>query len=345
MREANYGGVGYNTNVKTEFRPVTNHGVTGIAQKNQGPGRQVYDRTYFFNLLKNKNSEIMTEINKMKQEVEDINKDNTTYLNLERKYETLIKDVRRYEGELADYNLALDKHRSDTKPDDIEALYMHIKNQNDKQRIALDQLFAEKREMENEVSSYEQQIQDINYANESKLNDLDPEQRNDYEKLKQDNSMLQNEIQDSRGQLEEVSQRLMKAEGLLKQDTLKQRAQHLREEKAQLTKRKDNLEMQTNELNLPFPEARERLMNRIKSENGEIKQLDKELTEARKMIDTYSRNIKEIEGDLKDKKDGDDMQKYEILYQKEKQINDFMTSFEEEKAEYEVDISKKQKII
>jgi intraflagellar transport protein 74 len=243
MREANYGGVGYNTNVKTEFRPVTNHGVTGIAQKNQGPGRQVYDRTYFFNLLKNKNSEIMTEINKMKQEVEDINKDNTTYLNLERKYETLIKDVRRYEGELADYNLALDKHRSDTKPDDIEALYMHIKNQNDKQRIALDQLFAEKREMENEVSSYEQQIQDINYANESKLNDLDPEQRNDYEKLKQDNSMLQNEIQDSRGQLEEVSQRLMKAEGLLKQDTLKQRAQHLREEKAQLTKRKDNLEM------------------------------------------------------------------------------------------------------
>jgi intraflagellar transport protein 74 len=157
--------------------------------------------------------------------------------------------------------------------------------------------------------------------------------------------MLQNEIQDSRGQLEEVSQRLMKAEGLLKQDTLKQRAQHLREEKAQLTKRKDNLEMQTNELNLPFPEARERLMNRIKYENGEIKQLDKELTEARKMIDTYNRNIKEIEADLKDKKDGDDMQKYEILYQKEKQINDFMTSFEEEKAEYEVDISKKQKII
>ena len=29
--------------------------------------------------------------------------------------------------------------------------------------------------------------------------------------------------------------------------------------------------MQTNEMNLPFPEARERLMNRIKSENQEIK--------------------------------------------------------------------------
>ena len=80
------------------------------------------------NLLKTKNGEIIGEINKMKQEVEDINKDNTTYLTLEKKYESLIKDVRKSEGELADYNLALDKFRRDTKPDDIEALYLHIKN-------------------------------------------------------------------------------------------------------------------------------------------------------------------------------------------------------------------------
>lgn len=111
----------------------------------------------------------------MKNEVENINKDNQTYLNLERKYETLIKDVRKFEGELADYNLALDKYRSDTKPEDIEALYMHIKNQNDKQRSHLDNLFGDKRDMESEIHQMEQQIQEIQYANESKLNDLDPE--------------------------------------------------------------------------------------------------------------------------------------------------------------------------
>lgn len=80
------------------------------------------------NLLKTKNNDVMNEINKMKSEVEEINKDNQTYLVLERKYETLIKDVRKFEGELADYNLAQDKYRSDTKPEDIEALFMHIKN-------------------------------------------------------------------------------------------------------------------------------------------------------------------------------------------------------------------------
>ena len=138
-------------------------------------------------MIKQKNGEIVTEINKMKQEVEDINKDNQTYLTLERKYEALIKDVRKYEGELADYNLALDKYRSDTKPDDIEALFMHIKNQNDKQRTQLDTLFGEKRDLETEIQEYETQIQEINMQNEARLNDLDPEQRNEYEKLKEEN--------------------------------------------------------------------------------------------------------------------------------------------------------------
>ena len=128
QREVNLSGVGYNTKVSSIDRPVTNHGLSGMTTAAVGVGRQVYDRNYYFNLLKNKNNDIANEVNNMKQEVDNINKDNATYLTLERKYETLIKDVRKFEGELADYNLALDKHRSDTKPEDIEALYMHIKN-------------------------------------------------------------------------------------------------------------------------------------------------------------------------------------------------------------------------
>lgn len=59
----------------------------------------------------------------------------------------------------------------------------------------------------------------------------------------------------------------------------------------------------------------------------------------RKIIETYQRNIKEIETDLREnRKDNDDSQKYEILYQKEKEIADFMTKFEEEKTTYEQQI-------
>lgn len=83
----------------------------------------------------------------------------------------------------------------------------------------------------------------------------------------------------------------------------------------QLTSKKDELELQTNELNLPFAEARERLLNRIKMDNNEIKQLDKEILDTKKITENYQRSIKEIEQDLKEKKsDTDEAQKYEILY-------------------------------
>ena len=67
-------------------------------------------------------------------------------------------------------------------------------------------------------------MQQIAYANESRLNDLDPEQRNEYEKLKDENNQFLQSISDSRTELEEVNSRLIQADGRLKQDTLKQRA-------------------------------------------------------------------------------------------------------------------------
>ena len=92
-------------------------------------------------------------------------------------------------------------------------------------------------------------------------------------------------------------------------------------------------------MNLPFPEARERLLQRIKNDNAEIKQTEKDVGDMRKMIESYQRSVKEIEADLSEKKsDENDAQKYEILYQKEKEINEFMEKFDEDKTNYEQQI-------
>jgi len=62
QKKVNYTGVGYNTKVNSVDRPVTNHGMMGMNAKAAGPGRQIYDRNYYANLLKQKNIEIATEI-------------------------------------------------------------------------------------------------------------------------------------------------------------------------------------------------------------------------------------------------------------------------------------------
>ena len=70
-------------------------------------------------------------------------------------------------------------------------------------------------------------------------------------------------------------------------------------------------------MNLPFPEARERLMNRIKQDNAEIKMQEKELADSRKICETYTKSIRDIENDLSGNSQAErneDAQKFEILY-------------------------------
>ena len=68
----------------------------------------------------------------------------------------------------------------------------------------------------------------------------------------------------------------------------------------------------------------------------------------RKMIETYQKNIKEIQNEISGgpkSTQNEDSQKYEILYQKEKEINEFTVKYEEEKTQYERDLADNQKII
>ena len=121
------------------------------------------------------------------KQVKNINKDNSQYIILEKEYDGLINEVRKLEGELADYNLAQDKFRAGTKVEDIMALFHHIKSQNDKKKQQLDELFIERKEMENEFNDINSEINRINAANEEKVNELDPDKREQYNWMKSDN--------------------------------------------------------------------------------------------------------------------------------------------------------------
>lgn len=107
-------GVSLNTEVNVTDRPVTQQGMMGMRLGTGGPGRQVQDSSYFIGKLHQKVSEITSEIESINGQVERNNKDKSQYAQLERKYEGLIQEVRDLEGNLADYNLAMDNLRSAT---------------------------------------------------------------------------------------------------------------------------------------------------------------------------------------------------------------------------------------
>eukprot|EP01022_Parablepharisma_sp_SALTPOND_P020569 TRINITY_DN377_c0_g1_i2.p1 TRINITY_DN377_c0_g1~~TRINITY_DN377_c0_g1_i2.p1 ORF type:complete len:602 (-),score=123.11 TRINITY_DN377_c0_g1_i2:1138-2943(-) len=321
--------VGMQTNVHIPERLVTQHGIPGIKAGGQGLSRQIYDRTYYLNILKQKNVELQNEIIKLKDEVETIKKDNQLYVTLERQFDELIKEVRQLEGELADYNLALDKQRSDTKPEDIMAILYHIQAQNERQRRQLDDIFIQRKNKETEIAQIEDQIHGISLAFEERLNELDPDQRGQYERLREENTLLEQEIAKRRTDLDEVSMKLSIAEGRLREDPTKERAQQLHDEKARLQAKKDDLQLQTDEMNLPFPEARERLITKAKEDQAQLKGTEQRIQEIKKLIDAYQKQIKEIETDLEtNKAESVDKNKYDILKEKDKEYSDFIDNFE-----------------
>ncbi|KAJ1628694.1 hypothetical protein T492DRAFT_874620 [Pavlovales sp. CCMP2436] len=104
---ASFNGIGLNTAVSVEHRPVTQQGMRGstAAGGRTGPGRQIQDRNYFLGELRAKAGDTAEE--------------NSTYGALERRYETLSNEMRTLQGSLADYNLLLDRSRAGREVADI----------------------------------------------------------------------------------------------------------------------------------------------------------------------------------------------------------------------------------
>lgn len=325
--DVNLAGLG-GKEVKVVDRPITRGGLTGIKAGGQGPGRAIYDKSYYIGVIRQKNSELRQELNHFQDEMEDINRNNDQYLSLEKKYEGLLKEVRTLEGELADYNLTLDKKRGDTRIEDVQATFEHIRAQNERQRQQLDDLFIERKKVEEEVALIDAEIQAINSQSEQRLNELDPEERAIYVELQRENKSLEDEIAQKRTMLEGINLKLTQSEAKIRTDVMKQKAHYLREQKKSLFSKKEDLEAQTNEQNLSFPEARERLLNRVKSDNAEVTAAEKRMAEVKKAIENYKRQIEEMEADLREQGTDENIKKYEILYQKDQEMTQFIEAFE-----------------
>jgi intraflagellar transport protein 74 len=116
--------------VNISARPVTAGGL-GVRTTGTGSGRQVQDTHYFAGLLRGKMTEITQEISRMRGDTERLAKDSSLTVQLERRYEGAVKEVRSLEGELADFNLAMDKARTNVEASEIQAFLTTVKRRNE----------------------------------------------------------------------------------------------------------------------------------------------------------------------------------------------------------------------
>ena len=120
---------------------------------------------------------------------------------------------------------------------------------NKKKRDESDYLYLEKAKREEELMKVEYEINKVMQSMEQRLMDLDPEQKIEYEQIREENQNYILKIHDVKEDLSRINIEVLEGENLLRNNPNKKEAHVLRVGINQLLRKKDELELQTNEVN------------------------------------------------------------------------------------------------
>mmetsp|Transcript_12626 Transcript_12626/g.34894 ORF Transcript_12626/g.34894 Transcript_12626/m.34894 type:complete len:590 (+) Transcript_12626:139-1908(+) len=326
-RPGSRGGLGpLNTNIQVAERPVTQQGMMGMKVGAQGPGRQIADKSYFMQELRKKCDEMTTEISKMSSESDQLNKDTQLYSQMERKYETLIKEVRKLQGDLADYNLIVDKLRTNTEPQDIAIAHHHLKQRNDEERRKVDNIFTQRQEKEAETQKLEQQVAAKMALAEEKLKSLSVDDRRRYAELQDQMTRFQGEVVQQQQLYDNECRKLAKCEQDLQLEPHKQRYQALEEQRRQLEERRRALEAEANKPALSEAEQREQLLAQVKEDNKQLQVTERGIAEVDGRIKQAQQELDAMESG-RGADSQEDVVKYQKLQEKDQEMTAFIESF------------------
>uniref|UniRef100_A0A7N5ZRE5 Intraflagellar transport 74 homolog n=1 Tax=Anabas testudineus TaxID=64144 RepID=A0A7N5ZRE5_ANATE len=105
--------------IKVTDRPVTQQGLSGMKTGMKGPQRQILDKSYYLGLLRSKINELTTETSKLHKEIDNYNQENSVYLSYEKRAEGLAAEIKDLQGQLADYNMLVDKLNTNTEMEEM----------------------------------------------------------------------------------------------------------------------------------------------------------------------------------------------------------------------------------
>ena len=347
INEESIKSIGFTTNTKVIDRAVSRQGLTGAISGSGGQKieRKIQDKSYFLTLLKTRISEITNELAKMNDQIGEINTNMTKYGSLNKDYEILSKEVQELEGELADYNLAGDKYRSNMRAEDIEEVYNRIKLYNKKKMDESDNLYLDKAKIMDQIAAIEEELNIIQQKIEQKLLDLDPDQKNEYESIKEENQNYVLQIYQLREEMAELNSQLIEGENSLRNNPNKMEAHKLKDLINILKRKKEELELQTNESGLSIDELKQRLMAKAKEQTIEKNNIDKKIPEMKKLIEANKKAIFEIEKEMKSQQSNDNTKAVDSIAEKDKEISAFIENHENIKRTHYKEIRAKEEII
>ncbi|XP_006771055.1 PREDICTED: intraflagellar transport protein 74 homolog isoform X2 [Myotis davidii] len=303
------GGV-LSSQIKVADRPVTQQGLSGMKTGIKGPQRQILDKSYYLGLLR---------------------------------AETLAVEIKEFQGQLADYNMLVDKLNTNTEMEEVMNDYNMLKAQNDRETQSMDIIFTERQAKERQIRSVEEEIEQEKQAADGIIKNMSPEKQVKYIDMKTTNEKLLQELDTLQQQLDSLNMKKDSLEAEIAHSQVKQEAVLLHEKLYELESHRDQMVAEDKSMGSPM-EERERLLKQVKEDNQEIASMERQLTDIKEKINQFHEEIRQLDMDLEEHQ-GEMNQKYKELKKREESMDAFIEAFEgnknqelERKAQIEADI-------
>ncbi|MFT7810493.1 intraflagellar transport protein 74 homolog [Arapaima gigas] len=315
--------------IKVTTRPVTQQGLSGMKTGMKGPQRQILDKSYFLGLIRSKISELTTESSKLQKQIDTFNQENSVYLVYEKRAEGLAGEIKDLQGELADYNMLVDKLNTNTEMQEVIQDFSTLKVQNDREAQSMDAIFRERQEKEEMIRVSENEVDRVKQATECILKKMTLQNQAKYADMKTANEELLRELDRFQRELDALVTQKENLESEVTHSQVKQEALLLHEKLQKLEQHRDSMSLENNSMG-PTKE-REQLLRQVKEDNQEMVSMEQQLTHVQLKTSKVNEEIQQLDNDIEGH-EGEQHQKYKELKKKEENMDNFLESFEDTKA-------------
>ncbi|NXB64835.1 IFT74 protein, partial [Struthidea cinerea] len=328
------GGV-LSSQIKVADRPVTQQGLSGVKTAMKGPQRQIMDKTYYLGVLRSKTNELTIEINKLQEEVEMYKQEKSVYLSYEKRAEALAREIKDFQGQLADYNMVVDILNTGTDMAEVIRDYNMLKVQNDRDAQSMDKIFTERQATEKLIQAVEEDIEREKVVVDDIMKDMSRENQAKYMEMKAANEKLSQELIAQQQELDALNVKEESLRAEIAHSEVKQGAVQMYEELHNLKERRDQMIAEDKNMESPQEEG-ERLLNQARTENvvkddsQKIASMERQLAEVKEKIDHFKKVIQRLDMDLENHR-GEENWKYKELKKKEESMDNFLETFEDVK--------------
>mmetsp|Transcript_3790 Transcript_3790/g.5884 ORF Transcript_3790/g.5884 Transcript_3790/m.5884 type:complete len:604 (-) Transcript_3790:235-2046(-) len=324
-------GVSLSANINVSDRPVTGQGVMGMKTQGQGPGRLVQDPAYYIGLLRKKINEVGSETQRLQEEIEQQNRDKSQMGRLEERYESLVKNKESLEGQLADYNLALDKTRTSTDVEDVQQMAMQLREKNRQMGQELDRIFMLRKQRESETMKIEENINAHHQAVQKRINELEPGKLRAYNELLERQRDLQERLSSSEGRLHEINDAIARMEEDEKGYSHRKEFANLEKQLSSARRNYESLSEEYDIAMLDPKEAHAKFVARVNEHKQNAKFMDSKATSLRSEIKNLKQQLEDLSSTAtsQSEEDSSEAAKYDLLMKRDQEMTAFMDKFDE----------------